>query len=160
MIVNLTQNLNDALNQQVAKEYHNLLFYKKVASWFEDQQLVNLAEYFHNQSDEEKGHASMFIDYINDRTGGKVTIQDAEIDNTSLNDLLEISKAYIELEEQTTISIEELFKLALDEGSYIDVPFLQEFLKIQVKEEIEANELSARMINTKDIYLFDQNFKA
>ena len=60
----LSQNLNDALNQQILNEYHNMLIYRQIQSYFEDFQLKNLAEYFSKQAEDENGHAQKFMSHI------------------------------------------------------------------------------------------------
>lgn len=151
----LSQNLNDALNQQILKEYHNMLVYKQIQSYFEDFQLKHLANYFSSQADDEKSHANKFIDHINRRTGGKVTIDEVDAPVLNLGDFGSIGETYISVEEDTTESIEELYDLALSEKSYMDLGFLEEMLNEQVSEEDEANEFALRIKMVKDIVLFD-----
>ncbi len=154
----LSQNLNEALNQQVLHEYKNMLIYKQVESFFEDFQLKNLSEYFRKQSQEEKGHGDKFVQYINDRTGGKVQLSDVEFPNISLSDFSSVGDVYVSAEEATTESIESLYDLALNEKSYIDLGFLEEMLNEQVQEEDTAQEFSLKIKSVKDIVLFDATF--
>jgi ferritin len=156
----LSENLNSALNQQILIEYKNSLIYKQIESWCEDNQLKNLSKYFKDQSLQEKSHADKFASYINDRTNGKVTLdQDVDAPNLSINNIDEIGQLALETEISTTESIEELFDLALSEKSYIDLGFLQEMLSEQVEEEDWANRLAMNLKMTKDIVLFDATFE-
>ena len=70
----LSQNLNDAINQQIMLELQNQNAYMQIASIFEDMQLKNLAKFFKEQASDEYDHANLFIDHLNDRNGGKVDI--------------------------------------------------------------------------------------
>ena len=154
-----SQELNDAFNEQVLKEFANMLLYKQAESLFEDLQLENLAKYFHKQAKEEKQHGNKFIKYINKRTGGKVTCGDVPFPLKEELSLSNVGKVYIEAEENTTKSIEELYQVALDEKSFMDLGFLERMLNIQVGEEDEANEFALAIEGVKDIVLFDATFK-
>lgn len=154
----LSQSLNDALNQQVLKEYQNQLIYKQIQSYFEDLQLKKLADYFAHQALDENSHASKFIDHINDRTGGKVSLGEVDFPQLSLGDVNSVGDVYIQVEESTSESIEELYDLALSEKSYMDLGFLEEMLNEQVSEENEAQEFATKLRNVKDLVLFDATF--
>jgi len=154
----LSSVLNSALNEQILKEYHNMLLYRQIESYFQDFQLKGLAGYFAKQAEEEKGHALKFTNHINDRTGGKVTLGDIDAPNVALSDFSSIGDEYVKSEEGTTESIEALYFLALNEQSFIDLGFLEEMLNEQVEEEDSAQEFSLRIKSVKDIVLFDATF--
>lgn len=151
----LSTSLNDALNQQIVKEYQNELIYRQIQSYFESTMLMNLAHYFKKQADDENSHAQKFIDYINSRSGGRVVLGTVDVPDLNLSDFASVGDKYVFVEETTTTSIEELYDLALSEKSYIDLGFLQCMLHEQVSEEKEAMELSAGIKLVKDIVLFD-----
>lgn len=155
----LSQSLNEAFNQQILHEYRNMIVYKKIQNFFEDLQLKNLASYFSKQADDEKSHANKFIDHVNDRIGGKVEIGDVQSLPYEVRSLEDVGKIYLIVEEETTKSIESIYDMALMGKSFIDLPFIQEMLDEQVKEEDEASELSAKLNMVKDIVLFDAEYK-
>jgi len=155
--VNLSNSLNDALCQEVVKEFSNQLAYSQIESYFEDLQLKKLSAYFRKQSEEEKVHANRFIQYINDRTGGSVSIGDVPAPEIKTGNF-EIADLYIQIEESTTESIESLYELAQELKSYVDLPFILEMLSEQVKEEDEAQEFALKIRNVKDLVLFDASF--
>lgn len=155
----LSQELNDALNQQILKEYGNVLRYAAINSYFENLQLKKLAKYFLDRSNEEKDHADKFMQYINDRTGGLVTIGEVDAPVLNISDSQSVADVYVLAEEDTTESIEALYDLAFSEKSYIDLGFLQDMLNEQVSEEDEANEFATKIKMVKDIVLFDATFE-
>jgi ferritin len=155
----LSQNLNDALNQQILKELSNQNRYMQIESYFENLQLKNLAKFFKTQSDGEHDHAHLFMDHINDRNGGFVTLDEVSSPNLNLTDIESVSEAYIQAEQDTTASIEELYDMALSEKSYIDLPFLSDMLQEQVEEEDISQRLGMNLRLTKDIVLFDATFE-
>jgi ferritin len=153
----LSQNLNDALNIQVAHELQNSIIYMQIASYFESKQLKNIASYFMKLSCEEKDHANKFLNYINDRTGGKVEIPEIEETNLILDDA-QVCQKYVATEENTTLSIESIYELALTEKSYMDLAFLQTMLFEQIEEEDDALNFTTRFGNVRDQVLFDATF--
>ena len=155
----LSNELNESINEQILHEYHNALIYAQIQSYFEDTQLKNIAEYFKKQSVHETEHAQKFIQHLNDRTGGKVSIGEVDSPNLNLSSVESVGEVYISTEQGTTESIEEIYELASDTKSFIDLPFLLEMLSEQVEEEDVANEFSLKLKNTKDLVLFDSSLE-
>ena len=153
----LSESLNNAFSEQVTHEMRNVLIYREMQSYLENLQLVNLAKYFENQADHENYHAKMIIDYVNSRIGGAIVIKSIDAPNTfsSTDDLVD---SYVKAEEDTTKAFEDIYRLASDTNSYIDLPFLLGMLNEQVEEEDSALRLSVQMKNVKDIYLFDVTY--
>jgi len=155
----LSSELNSALNEQISIEYHNMLIYAQVASYFEGLQLKKISEYFRNQSQDEKNHADKFIAHINDRNGGVVYIGDVSAPPSTVGmSVSDIANIYVQTEESTTESIESLYELAIDEKSFIDLPFLQEMLSEQVSEEDESQEFAIKANRVSDLVLWDASF--
>ena len=155
----LTQSLNDALNQQIVKEYSNVLVYAQIQSFFENMQLTNLAKYFGERSDEEKTHANKFMAHLNARTGGNVTIGQVPAPELGSLDASAIGQLYVQREEDTTESIESICDLVYDEKCYIDLPFVLSMLDEQVSEEDEANQFAMQAENVKDLVLWNASFE-
>ena len=151
----LSPELNETLNQQILQEYHNSLIYAQIQSYFESLQLKKIAEYFKKQSLHEAEHAQKFIQHLNDRTGGKVTIGEVNAPSLLLSSVESVGNVYILTEEETTESIEAIYELACDTKSFIDFPFLLSMLAEQVSEENESNEFALKLKNIKDLVLFD-----
>lgn len=154
----LSENLNDALNQQVLHEYRNMLIYKQFESYFEDLQLKKLAKYFKDQAQHEKEHGDKFVQYLNDRTGGRVILGEVDAPVLALVGLDSVGDYFISTEEATTLSIEEIYDLAFVERSFMDLGFLQDMLSEQVEEEDSAQEFALKIKQVKDIVLFDATF--
>lgn len=155
----LSQELNDAICQQICIELENQNKYMQVQSYFEDMQLKNLAKFFKEQSSGENSHANLFMDHLNDRNGGKVIIGEIDAPKSDFTDISSVADFYVLTEQQTTDSIESLYDLALSEKSYIDLDFLQSMLKEQVEEEDTSLHLALQLKSVKDIYLFDETFE-
>lgn len=154
----LSTRLNELLNQQVAHELRNSNIYLQMSSIFEDYKLTNLASFFKKLSVEEKEHAQMFVNHLNSRTGGKVSISEIESPNVSETSFDQLGKLYVETEELTTEKIEEIMSVVRSESSYIDEPFILHMLGEQVQEEDEATIFYNRIQMVQDIVLFDATF--
>jgi len=154
----MTQELSEALNAQAAHEYKNMFAYKQIESYFEDKQLINLAEYFRKQSDHEREHGDMIVAYLHSRTGGSVKVE--EIEDSSLEIIApeQAGDLFVRLEELTTVSLEAIYGLILGEKSYVDLGFVQKMLVEQVEEEDIASQFAMQIKETKDIYVFNAVF--
>jgi ferritin len=151
--------LNDAFCQQILIELGNQNKYMQVQSYLEDLQLKNLANFFKDQASGENSHANLFMDHVNDRFGGKVTIGEVNAPMMNFSSPEQVGEFYLLTEQQTTESIESLYELALSERSYIDLPFLQSMLVEQVEEEDTSQKFALNIKMVKDLVLFDATFK-
>lgn len=151
----ISETLNALINKQIVHEQLNHMKYIQIYSYFEDLQLLNLAKRFKNQASEENDHKQKLIDYLNDRYGGKVKIEEIPSSDLQLNSLIDVANAYLETELMTTDAIQEIVELIELEKSFIDRKFFDEFLAIQLEEENGADEFMKKCQMCKDILLFD-----
>ena len=154
----LSEVLCIALCQEAATELYNMLCYEKAYSYFEDIQLKNLGKHFKSQANEEKEHYDKFVQYINARVGGKASLPEIDQPTFEIRSLQDVADLYMKIEQDTTAAIEELYGLALETKSYVDLPFLSEMLCFQVVEEDEAQEFFGKVAIAKDLILFDSTF--
>lgn len=156
----LSPELNESLNYQCAHELRNVLIYTSIQSYFEELQLKNLAKYFAVQAQHEKEHFDMIVNYLNDRTGGKYSLPEIDQPVLDIQSVQTVGELYLRTEEETTESIEEIYGLALENRSFIDLPFLSKMLQEQVEEEDSAMQFKMRISMVKDLVLFDATFEA
>jgi hypothetical protein len=69
-----------AINKQINLELYSSYVYMSMATFFnrDDIALKGFTKFFKKNSDEERGHAQKFIDYLNMR-GGRVIFQDIQV---------------------------------------------------------------------------------
>lgn len=69
-----------AINKQINLELYSSYVYMSMATFFnrDDVALKGFHKYFKKASDEERGHAQKFIDYLNMR-GGRLIFQDIQV---------------------------------------------------------------------------------
>ena len=159
--MNLSQVLNDSLNNQIVHEYRNMLIYKQIESYFQNLQLKHIAAYFSKQANEEKGHGDKIVNYLNARTGGNVIIGNIPAPMSLVGyDPETIGTLYVATEEETTKNLEEIYGLAIESMSFLDLGFLEEMLNEQVEEEDSANEFSMNLAMAKNtLVLFDKSLE-
>lgn len=151
----ISEKLNAMINKQIAHEALNNMKYIQIYSYFENLQLLHLAKKFKSQAEEEISHRNQLLDYLNDRYGGIVKVDEIPASDLTLNNLLDVANAYLETELLTTDLIESILEQCELEKSYIDRKFLEEFLSQQLEEELGADEFMKKVLMVKDILLFD-----
>ena len=130
----LSEKLTKAINRQINREIYSGYFYLGMASYAANCGLNGVANWFRKQFGEELEHADRMFDYVNKR-GSKVVLEAIETppqDFKSAADLFERTVAH---EKAVTGLINDLVKLAKEEGDKETEDFLQWFVKEQVEEE-------------------------
>jgi ferritin len=136
--------MQDALNEQINKEFFSSYLYLSMAAYFEDKNLTGFAHWMQLQADEEREHAMKFYKYILD-SGGRVQLKAIDAPATEWKSNLEVAEQVAEHEAKVTASIHSLYELALNEKDYAAQVMLQWFITEQVEEEKNATELVAKL---------------
>ncbi|WP_426997181.1 ferritin [Pseudarthrobacter sp. N5] len=128
-----TPTFNDLLTTQVGNEFAASQQYIAVATWFDNQDLPQLARYFYRQSVEERNHAMMMIRYMLDRNVPVIIpgIPAVRNDFASVTEPLVLA---LEQEQEVTRNIEAMFRAARSEDDALGEQFMLWFLKEQVEE--------------------------
>lgn len=132
----LTPELEQALNDQLNREYYSSYLYLSMAAHFEAGGFPGFAGWMRAQADEEHVHAMKFFDFVNDR-GGRIRLQPIAEPPAEFGTPLQVFEASLEHERFITRSIEALFEQA-DRATQA---FLDWFLTEQVEEEKNVGEL-------------------
>src|SRR5215212_5312288 len=136
--------MQDAMNEQINKEFFSSYLYLSMAAYFEDKNLMGFAHWMRLQADEEREHAMKFYEFILDR-GGRVQLKGIDAPATEWKSNLEVAEQVAEHEAKVTGSIYALYELALQEKDYPTQAMLQWFITEQVEEEKNAAELVAKL---------------
>jgi ferritin len=160
----LSKTMQEALNNQVKLEAASSHAYLAMASWCEIQPgLDNVADYFFQQSDEERVHMLKLMRFINER-GGFALVPTLEQPIVTYKSLKSMFEEFLQHEITVSNSINELVDLSLREKDYATHNFLQWYVNEQIEEE-----RSARILNDKleligedksGLYLFDRDIIA
>jgi ferritin len=111
---------------------------------FSAYNLDGMAQWMKVQSREENGHAMKIYSHLLER-GGKVELQAIEKPQTTWATPLDAFKDTYKHELYITGRINDLVKLAYDEGDIATLTFLQWFVTEQVEEEANASKIVAML---------------
>lgn len=136
----LTPKIQDALNAQVNAELWSAYLYLSMGMHFEAEGLPGVANWFKIQFQEEQAHATIFMNYINQR-GGRVELKAIDGVPTSWASPVEAFKDTLAHEQKVTALINALYKAAEEEADYATRDRLAWFISEQVEEENTAREL-------------------
>lgn len=140
----LSKTMQDAINDQIQKEYHSSYLYLAMAAYCETSNLPGSARWMRVQSQEELSHALKLYDHVVDR-GGRVTLQAIPQPPAEYKSALDVFEKVLAHEQLVTASIHKLYALALKENDYAAQVMLQWFVTEQVEEEKSAGEVVEQM---------------
>lgn len=155
----LNSKIQDALNEQINAELWSAYLYLSMGMHFEAEGRAGIANWFKIQFQEEQAHATIFMNYINQR-GGKVTLKAIDAVPTSWESPLDAFKATLEHEQKVTSLINNLYALAEAEHDYATRDRLAWFVSEQVEEEDNARQLIDKFTlignDGMGLYMLDQ----
>lgn len=114
MISNAMQN---AINEQITKEFFSFYLYLSMAAYFENKNLPGFAQWMYVQADEERGHGMKLFKHLLER-GGKIELKGITGPQLDWKTNLDVFKHVQEHEAVVTASINNLYELALKEKDY------------------------------------------
>ena len=135
--------LENAINAQIGAEFAASLQYVSIATYFDSDDLPQLAAFFYRQAEEETAHAMKFVHYIVD-AGGQVrvpAIAETKYDFQTAEECAELALAW---ETEVTKLINNLMDIAVDDKDYIS----QDFLRWFVSEQLEEISTMGTLLNT------------
>lgn len=155
----ISKELEQAINDQVGREFGASLQYISIAAYFDADSLPQLAAFFYRQSGEERMHALKFVDYIVD-AGGQVRIGAISSSRYDFKSAQDAVQAALDWETEVTKQINALMALAIDQKDYISQDFLRWFVTEQL-EEISTMETLLRVVERAgDNLLWVEDFLA
>ena len=154
--------LEDAINQQIAREMYSSNLYLSMAGSFHSINLNGFANWMRVQAQEEMAHALKFFDYLLDR-GGNVRIGEIAAPENIWKNPLDGFQASYEHEQKVTQWINEIADLAVKEGDHATQVLLQWFITEQVEEEATVSDIVARLRLAGDssgsLFMLDNELK-
>lgn len=153
----ISKSLNEAMNKQIGSELAASNQYIKIASYFDGEQLPELAAFFFRQSDEEREHAMKFVHYILE-AGGEVDIPAIEPTPKSIASAEAAVQLALDWEMEVTKQINGLMDLAIQENDYLAQNFLRWFVDEQLEEVSTMDELLGVVRRAGDQLLFVEDY--
>lgn len=130
----LSKKIEQALNEQIAKEAYASNSYLSMASWSETLSLRGCAAFFHAQSEEERVHMLKLFKYVNE-SGGHAIVPALKEPASKFKDIQESFEISLSQEKEVTASISKLVELTFNSKDYSSFNFLQWYVSEQHEEE-------------------------
>jgi len=145
----ISQELIDAINDQINFELYSGYIYLSMATWFEEKNLPGMAHWMEVQADEEYSHAIRFYRHIVER-GGRVTMKGIDAPKTEWASPLEVFQDAYNHELTVTERIYKIGAIADKLGDRSTQSMLQWFYNEQTEEEKNTMEIRDMLKMIKD----------
>ena len=159
----LNQKVRDLLNQQINKEFYSAYLYLDISNYFNDRSLDGFANWYMVQAQEERDHAMLFYQYLQNNNE-KVTLEAIAKPDVELNIDMDALRASLKHEIYVTSLINDIYAAAYEARDFRTMQFLDWFVKEQGEEEKNANDLIAKMelfgSDPKSLYMLNQELAA
>ena len=136
----ISKELEAAMNAQIGAEFGASLQYVNIATYFDADDLPQLAAFFYRQAEEETVHAMKFVHYIVE-AGGQVRVPAIAEPKHDFQSAKEAAQAALTWEEEVTGQINDLMDLAIKQNDHIGQEFLRWFVSEQLEEVSTMNTL-------------------
>jgi ferritin len=130
----------DALNDQIGREFAAAHQYVAIGAHYEAQTFPNLARFFYEQADEERGHAMKMVSYLLE-SGSALRLGEIAAPRADFEDHVAPIALALEHERKVTVDIGRLFETARETRDYAGEAFMQWFVEEQVEEEATMESL-------------------
>jgi ferritin len=140
----ISDELADALVEQVGHEIFNANLYLYISSFLKNKGLNNIAKHFEGQWQEELEHSKIIVDLLTD-LNTDVKIPEIEGCDMIINSMLDIASMYLDRENLTTESLDEIKKLAIEVSNPIIEERMREMISKQQLELSESTDFSDKV---------------
>lgn len=148
----------ELLNVQVNKEFYSAYLYLDFSNYYADQGLNGFANWYKIQAQEERDHAMLFIQYLQNN-GCKVSLEAIDKPEVKLASFSDPLKAGYEHEQYVTGLIHTIYEAAHGAKDFRTTQFLDWFVKEQGEEEANAEGLIKKYelfgSDARALYLLD-----
>jgi len=159
----MNKKVEKALNEQINAEMYSSYLYLAMSAYFADANMSGFANWMRIQAQEELAHAMIFFDYVNER-GGRVDLKVIEKPKKDWKNAIEVFEETLKHEQHVTSLINNLVNLAIEEKDHATNNMLQWFVKEQVEEEANANQILGEVKMTEGkgpgMFMIDRELKA
>lgn len=140
----LTKKLQDALNDQINREFFAEYLYLSMSAYMESVEMEGFANYFNVQAQEEHFHAMKMFNFVHDK-GGRVILKALKEPRSDFKSVLNVIEESLKHEKMVTKAINDLMDVAIAENDHSVKSFLEWYVDEQVEEEATISRLLAKM---------------
>jgi ferritin len=148
-----------ALNDQIAREFAASHQYVAVGAWYEGQTFPQLAKFFYEQADEERGHAMRMVNYLVE-SGVQPDVGQVAAPRGTFEDHVAPIRLALEQENANTVEVGKLFDIARETRDHASEVFMQWFVEEQVEEEATMDSLLAVAERVREFPMMLEEFLA
>lgn len=154
----LNETVAGLLNTQVNKEFYSAYLYLDFANFYEDEGLKGFANWYRVQAQEERDHAMLMIQYLQNNDC-RVVLESIDKPNIELKEKMDPLKQGYAHEQYVTSLIHNIYAAAYEGKDFRTMQFLDWFVKEQGEEETNASDLIKKMElfgdDAKSLYMLD-----
>ena len=151
------------INKQINFELYSAYVYLDMSNYYADQNLNGFANWFKIQTQEERDHAMLFMDYLL-QNGEKIVLTDIKGPAFNFTDFRQPAVEAYEHEVKVTAAIHDIYGAAYELKDFRTMQFLDWFVKEQSEEEKNTDEIIKRYdlfgTDAKGLYLIDSELSA
>lgn len=155
--------VHNLLNQQINKEFYSAYLYLDFSNYFKARGLDGFANWYMIQVQEERDHAMLFYQYLQNENQVVTLDAIAKPDKKFTCDM-DILKAGLEHECYVTSLINDIYAAAYHVKDFRTMQFLDWFVKEQGEEETKAKDLITKMelfgSDPRSLYMLNQELAA
>ncbi len=159
----LDKKVSNLLNDQINKELYSAYLYLDFSIFYEQQGLDGFANWYMVQAQEERDHAMLMLQYLQ-QNGEKVTLESVAKPDKEMKVLMDPLKFGLEHEQYVTSLINDIYAAAYDVRDFRTMQFLDWFVKEQLEEEKNADDMIKKMElfgnDSKGLYSLDSEYAA
>lgn len=159
----LEKKVASLLNTQINKELYSAYLYLDFSIYYEQQGLDGFANWYMIQAQEERDHAMLILKYLQ-QNGEAVSLEAVDKPDKEFLALMDPLKAGFEHEQYVTSLINDIYAAAYDVRDFRTMQFLDWFVKEQLEEEKNADDMIKKMElfgnDSKGLYSLDAEYAA
>ena len=158
----VSKKVKDLLNNQVNAEFYSAYLYLDFSNYYKDAGLDGYANWYMIQAQEERDHAMLFIQYLQQQ-GEAVVLEAIDKPDKKYKKFVDPLKMGAEHERVVTDLINTIYAAAYEEHDFRTMQFLDWFVKEQAEEEDNADDNVTKFElfgnDSKGLYELDAEMK-
>jgi len=159
----LDRKVVELLNQQVNKEFYSAYLYLDFSNYYYDKELNGFGNWYMIQAQEERDHALLFLQYLQNN-GEKVVLEAIAKPGVELKGNKEVLEEGLKHERYVTGLIHDIYEAAYNVRDFRTMQFLDWFVKEQGEEEKTADGLIKKYElygdDPRSLYMLDSEMAA
>ena len=159
----MNDKIEKLLNEQINKEFFSAYLYLDISNYYDKLDLDGYANYYMIQAQEERDHALLFLQYMQNN-GLTITFKAIDKPDYGFDSVLKPLEVAAEHERYVTSLINNIYHECHTDKDYRTMKFLDWFVDEQMEEEESADKMISRYklfgSDPKGLYLLDQEYAA